>query len=228
MSKFDLSKLTKTEDGMSFDHCVGVDYGADKMAKIEQLNADLQAGRVKLPSVEWQREYMGEWVASSSKQYDAYCTALDRAAEPVEPLAVGDYVRSEGDGWWFTGRITAHEFAALGDSRWWVCLDGCSAPHQVGLTIRAMGSELRRCEQPRSVDPLDVEYDGVKLRTLLLATRGAGQDKMTPLARNMSPAQRAAVSAHWSAELRAKVEASRKADDARKASVVNAWDPEDV
>lgn len=67
-------------------------------------------------------------------------------------------------------------------------------------------------QQPKPIDPLDVEYDGVKLRVLLLAAQGAAREQVTPLARSFTPAQRAAVSTHWSAELRAKVDAAKQQD----------------
>ena len=34
----------------------------DRMAWLEMLNADLEAGRFMLPTVEWSREYLGEWL----------------------------------------------------------------------------------------------------------------------------------------------------------------------
>jgi hypothetical protein len=88
---------------------------------------------------------------------------------------------------------------------------------------------------PDPVDPLDVKHDGVTLRELLdrdAANRcndyvttirsGPRTGELTRAASawKLTPAQRAAVSAHWSAELRAKVEASEAADAARRPSVV--------
>lgn len=75
----------------------------------------------------------------------------------------------------------------------------------------------------KPVDPLDVMYDGVTLRVLLERDRQRRtEDPATAWKSHVrpSPAQRAAVSTHWSAELRAKVEASAKADAARRPSVV--------
>ena len=63
-------------------------------------------------------------------------------------------------------------------------------------------------------DPLDVKHDGVTLRELLRVNERECRDgeldggPTLPLA----PAQRAAVSAHWSAELRRKVAASDERD----------------
>lgn len=70
------------------------------------------------------------------------------------------------------------------------------------------------------VNPLDVKYDGVTLRVLLEIDEDRRRELppehgRSPLAqrliaRRITPAQRAAVSAHWSAELRAKVAASKE------------------
>jgi hypothetical protein len=68
-------------------------------------------------------------------------------------------------------------------------------------------------------DPLDVKYDDVSLRTLLTAARGAARDQVTPLARSLTTAQRAAVSAHWSAQLRAKLAASEAERKSREVSI---------
>src|SRR4051812_26050759 len=53
--------------------------------------------------------------------------------------------------------------------------------------------------------------DGVRLSSLLRQDE-VNRRECSTLSRHMTPAQRAAVSAHWSAKLRAKVEAKRKAD----------------
>ena len=58
-------------------------------------------------------------------------------------------------------------------------------------------------------DPLDVMYDGVTLRGLLNVNDcNARNDGPYIQVIPMSPIQRAAVSAHWSAELRAKMAAA--------------------
>lgn len=59
------------------------------------------------------------------------------------------------------------------------------------------------------VDPLDVEYDGHALRDLIERDRIA---RHTDQPKAFTPAQRAAVSAHWSAQLRAKVDAAKQAE----------------
>lgn len=73
-------------------------------------------------------------------------------------------------------------------------------------------------------DPLDVKYDGVTLRLLL------DQEQMRQRTERprrsfepFTPAQRSAVSAHWSAELRARVEASK--DRERRRVVVDLEEP---
>lgn len=75
------------------------------------------------------------------------------------------------------------------------------------------------------VDPLDVEHEGVMLRQLLshdeMWRKDEWPDAWVAAGRNkLTPAQRAAVSAHWSAELRAKVAASAEDDKARRPSVM--------
>lgn len=66
---------------------------------------------------------------------------------------------------------------------------------------------------PTAVDPLDVEYDGVKLR-LLLEQEEMRQRTERPRRtfEPFTPLQREAISAHWSAELRAKIAASKQKD----------------
>lgn len=65
---------------------------------------------------------------------------------------------------------------------------------------------------PPEVDPLDVVYDGIKLRVLIRIDEDGRQEIRT--ARNWghewTPAQRAAVSAHWSAQLRARISAAKE------------------
>lgn len=75
---------------------------------------------------------------------------------------------------------------------------------------------------PSAPDPLDVEYDGAKLRILLERDRRHRNEVPQPPGRDkdtrwlpLTPAQRAAVSAHWSAELRAKVAAAAEAERQR-------------
>lgn len=76
---------------------------------------------------------------------------------------------------------------------------------------------------PDPVDPLDVKYDGATLRTLLEYDEGRRREthpNHVAAAARRTPAQRAAVSAYWSAQLRAKVAASAAADKAREPSIV--------
>jgi hypothetical protein len=70
-------------------------------------------------------------------------------------------------------------------------------------------------EVPAPVDPLDVLYDGWTLRQLLEHNEKKRREDWH-LAHPYTPAQRAAVSAHWSAQLRAKVAASKAADAERE------------
>lgn len=67
--------------------------------------------------------------------------------------------------------------------------------------------------KPVPIDPLDVEYDGVTLRELLAYDRDRQREHLLwHEDKAFTPVQRAAVSAHWSAELRAKVAAAKERD----------------
>lgn len=73
---------------------------------------------------------------------------------------------------------------------------------------------------------LDVKYDGVTLRLLVEQEEMRQRTERTLGSfEPFTPAQRAAVSAHWSAELRKRVEASKESDRER---VVLDRDPEDL
>ncbi len=63
------------------------------------------------------------------------------------------------------------------------------------------------------IDPLDVEYDGVTLRRLLEMDENRRTERIPGVI--LSPGQRAAISAHWSAELRAKIATSKAAERRR-------------
>jgi hypothetical protein len=88
-----------------------------------------------------------------------------------------------------------------------------------------------------SEDPLDVKYDDIPLRVLMERDRKLRtgefnlRDSGMPHPSQHKPFtadQRAALSARWSAELRAKIEATRKADAVRdRLQVVFEGDPED-
>ena len=72
------------------------------------------------------------------------------------------------------------------------------------LTVK---TPLMKVDGPEP-DPLDVEYDGLTLRNLLERDRRRRQEDETSAWRchvRPSTIQRAAVSAYWSAQLRAKV-----------------------
>lgn len=62
---------------------------------------------------------------------------------------------------------------------------------------------------PTSRDPLDVEYDEIPLRYLLAADEDRRREHpAAAVPRRATPTQRAAISAHWSAELRKKTVAA--------------------
>lgn len=90
------------------------------------------------------------------------------------------------------------------------CDLGCVEPCKHGLPYRV--SEPAPTA-PVLVDPLDVEYDGVRLRRLLEGDEfNRRETSVHWRAKTMTPAQRAAVSAHWSAALRAKIAAGAEAE----------------
>lgn len=59
------------------------------------------------------------------------------------------------------------------------------------------------------LDPLDVEYDGVKLRELIRKDQWNRREGVALFCAS-TPTQRAAISAHWSAELRARVASAKE------------------
>lgn len=75
--------------------------------------------------------------------------------------------------------------------------------------LKGLGWSVAWNDEP--VDPLDVEHDGVTLRDLIEIDRMHRQESFGATQRRdwFTPSQRAAISAHWSAELRAKVEATK-------------------
>ena len=79
-------------------------------------------------------------------------------------------------------------------------------------------------------DPLDAVIDGVTLRELVRVNLLAECDNDAAMIKRAmrTPAQRAAVSAHWSAQLRAKVAASEAERKRREPSVVIGVDAEDL
>lgn len=73
---------------------------------------------------------------------------------------------------------------------------------------------------PPAKDPMDVEYDGRTLRDLLQGAENLRRaESVTPMtlpgwcgSSVYTPSQRAALSAHWSSELRKRIESGRSAD----------------
>jgi hypothetical protein len=100
---------------------------------------------------------------------------------------------------------------------------------QGAITAEAARELLEMPEAPQvtapPVDPLDVEYDGVRLRTLLTYDESHRRESFGAARPHRTEVQRAAVSSHWSAELRAKVSASKEHERQR---VVLDIGPEDL
>ncbi len=104
-----------------------------------------------------------------------------------------------------------------------VCAD-CNAPIAPGAgwehSVWPVGSytpqSLVTCREERCVatDPLEAWIDNEPLHRLLLIDEYArkGEGEAAALRRSFTPAQRAAVSAHWSAELRTRIAAGKAAE----------------
>lgn len=92
-----------------------------------------------------------------------------------------------------------HRTARLNEQQYWVT-------HVYGMLYSAISN-----------DPLDVTYGGVLLRHLIKMDEDRQRENIVGAI--ISPAQRAAISAYWSEQLRAKVEAKRKDDAAAAVSV---------
>jgi hypothetical protein len=84
---------------------------------------------------------------------------------------------------------------------------------QIGMITAERARELLNQpeipEGSQPIDPLDVVIDGLTLRELLTCDEIQRLEYTTHPRPSWTPAQRAAVSAHWSAQLRAKIEASK-------------------
>lgn len=121
------------------------------------------------------------------------------------PGQVGWQFRCQGD----RGGKQCERYAGPPADMGWRCPD-----HELQDAMEAM--EQFTPILPPEVDPLDVEYDGWKLRDLLEAEEHSRHEGKTDNVgwamaggwRCATPAQRAAVSAHWSAELRARISAA--------------------
>lgn len=95
-----------------------------------------------------------------------------------------------------------------------------STPDEIADAMESAGWNVgwHRAGSP-APDPLDQVIDGQTLRYLIATDESMQRSDEAVCRRRFTPAQRAAVSAHRSAELRAKVEAKRKADAAAAPSV---------
>lgn len=111
-----------------------------------------------------------------------------------------------------------------GNVRLWMA--SATTPGSVRVWLRAttqIGPDWQEHEWAFApVDPLDVEYDGRSLRSLFRLDEHARRENVIgQTARSsMTPLQRTAISAHWSAQLRARVALSAAQDAARRPSVV--------
>jgi hypothetical protein len=181
-----------------------------------KLNADLQAGHVKLPPnksfVDMMREECDAAIADQHARMMKYlCEPIVRVKVPKAEPSRYDQVSRD--------HAAAAQAAVLRQRRF----DAVITLAQSGAISHEQMNELLvhpDLELPApKVDPLDAVIDGQPLHYLLDIDRWT-QRELSGMAPVFTPAQRAAVSARWSAELRAKVEAKRKADEERERSRV--------
>jgi len=172
---------------------------------------------------------------SASIQLGMPAAVAARITAKQAPFVVGDYVRWERGPdapWnWAQGEIIEVSLIAI------LVQIEVQAPERSRRDIgqrRWLGIEknhggvAHRVKRP-PVDPLYVEYDGIPLGTLLHIDIDGRQDMRTAKAwgHTWTPAQRAAVSTHWSAQLRAKVAASDAGRKSREVSVLCQGDYDD-
>lgn len=146
------------------------------------------------------RKYTVEYTVESWRRSGLFAQMVDSVRRDVDRFARVVVATADGavDGetW-----LAAHdrECSAVGPVVGDCVLDGL---------FRATSTVMRAMV----LDSLDVEYDGVTLRVLLEHDRFRQQERSLATSPWLSttPAQRAAVSAHWSAQLRAMVQASEE------------------
>lgn len=171
---------------------------------------------------EWHREFLGQWVPSRSSSPDAFA-GIDRSAYPESMRLAGSKFRQDQDdkAKLFFGElercreaVNAADVVAHAAKHGSATVVGDDGKPKVHVSIPT--KDLPVFDDP--IDPLDNEYDGQKLRDLirwderLRQDTGAKQLGGLAVWHHFTPAQRAAVSAHWSAQLRAKVAAEKKAE----------------
>src|SRR6187399_701212 len=146
-----------------------------------------------------------------------YGTAAVHIYDPTEDMARREHIKAQS---W----VNPHELGIGG----WLTVKPESVPAHRGANAPLGSAEfLRACQEwaakaaasAKPIDPMDVEYDGIRLGVLLKHDERRREE--TPGwvgdgAPRFTPAQRAAVSAHWSALLRAKVQAGAKTDAERE------------
>lgn len=153
-------------------------------------------------------------MTATQRDPDAFSKPIEQHEEPLYarwwPLGRSDEGRY-ADGTILHGVLTIEHIGSP-----WSSVHGFVTDR---VDVGAKGGSLAFIDRPAPIDPLDVEYEGLTLRELLVIDEVNHMEWTTKPGR-LTPAQRAAVSAHWSAELRAKVAASTAADKARETSVV--------
>lgn len=185
-----------------------VDAG-DALSELERSLMNLNK---HVHETEWPRQYMGTWVPSDFGKLTK--APKNGQVEWVQPVS-GPHAEAIG---------------VMGlpmPDHVWTVQESSESPAGLGQLVKSTGygtftvtkEQMYRSRiehQTVMPDPLDQVIDGEMLRDLVARDE---TNQRHDLPRYWTPAQRAAVSAHWSAQLRAKVEAKRKDDEAAATSV---------
>jgi hypothetical protein len=143
---------------------------------------------------------MGEVSGSVPSKCAAICTKCERYRGPFGAWTPGQWWRIED-------RVTGPAW----------CTAAMPPPYTADGILAGASLNLPPPLPPmpcvrQSLDPLDAKYDDVTLRTLLARDFNNQRDALgvSNLGGVLTPSQRAAVSAHWSAELRARVATAKE------------------
>lgn len=143
----------------------------------------------------WAAEEAAEYYAKLTPAQRATCAVLRQRAAAAAKVPVGEY-SAPGE----PLRVKSSKYGTF--------------------TISKEKMYRSRIEHQTAMpDPLDQVIDGQTLRYLIQADQGMQRHDCDVWRTWFTPAQRQAVSAYWSAQLRAKVEAKRKDDEAAAVSV---------
>lgn len=160
------------------------------------------------------RDEMAAETRVNRAAFDEACRKLDE--EPSRPVEaqLEEMYRAQGLALYERAIDELKNFVSTPD-------DGMPPPPQIDLAWWF----TRECTEKigGATDPLDEEIDGWKLRDLIDWERELQRGELATMV-SPTPLQRAAVSAWWSAQLRAKVAASEAERRARDVTA-SGWDP---